>query len=165
MVEVTPSSQLLFSLSFDDRIKALNRVILAARTSFTLSRPKEEEFSVQAAEAVLSRYLSLGYLEKHTGPFYSNLALLLLSNHTVPVFPLDLLKATGEISVQQLGQAFDPSSAQLYALVLTFIREAVQWDWISKEVGGSGLSNAVMNYRVSKKQFNRCLSFLAGQLC
>lgn len=165
MVELTPSSEVLHSLTLEDRIKAINRIILAARTRYVLAKTKEDEaFELPSAESVVTRYLSSGFLEKHTGPYYSNLALFLLSNNTALNFPIDLLKASGEITPRQLEEALDPSSAQLYETVLTFLRESVQWEWMEKEVAVKGLTNAMLNYRVTKKQFMRCSTYLASQL-
>jgi len=165
MVELTPKSQILFSLSFEDRFKAINRTILAARTRFVLAKTKEDEaFDYQTAEAVVTRYLSSGFLEKHTGASYSNIVLFLLSNNSDANFPIELLKATGEITLRQLDENMEPTSSRLYSTVLAFLREAVQWEWIEKEHAVNGLADAMLNYRVTKKQFMRCSSFLTAQL-
>jgi len=154
MVEILHESKYLGELSYEERLKALDRLVLAARTRFVLTNTTEAQFasmlSFSEQEKYVRTYLEQGSLPRLT-PEQSLLLVMGLVKHCPePVLPPDF----------GTPEDLSPSVKVFFEKTTDLLVEAITMKWVSEEIAVQAATDTFVNFKCTKKTYKNFMNII-----
>jgi len=161
-------SSVFVQLSDIDRLRALDRIILATRARLVLSKAHKlsptERLDIPQQETLLTTYLQLGSLERRPPEQLLQVIFSLAKGQPRPAFPAEMLKAGETLSFERAVEVAPAGCKDVLERVLQFSVEAVRKEWVDTNFIVEVLTDAMLNYKTTRKVFNRFSEFLKSTL-
>ena len=168
-VIMLPFSPVFVNLSDIDRLRALDRIILATRMRLVLTRAEKlsprQKMEIAAQENLIVTYLQLGSLERRPPEQLMQVIFSLAKGQPRPTFPPELLKSAEPLSFEKATELAPQSSKEVLQRVLAFSAEAVQKGWVDVEFMVEIMTDSMLNYKTTRKVFAKFAEFLKAALC
>jgi hypothetical protein len=167
-VIMLPFSPAFVQLSDIDRLRALDRIILATRARLVLSKAYKlsptERLDISQQETLLTTYLQLGSLERRPAEQLLQVIFSLAKGQPRPAFPSEMLKQGETLSFERAVEVAPVGCKEVLERVLQFAEEAVRKEWVDTNFIVEVLTDAMLNYKTTRKVFNRFSEFLKSTL-
>lgn len=161
-------SRYFSSLSSQDRMWVLDKLILSCRTRFALTDLSKDAFSSQMPledqEQIVRDYLSQGTLRRIFPDLFFCIILTLLKHIPFPLFPSDLNSSRSNLSESDLLAYIPTEYHSFYIKFKDLLLEGVSKAWFSKEIATHAYSEVLVNYKSTKRVYMKCME-MAQSIC
>lgn len=161
-------SRYFSSLSIQDRMWVLDKLILSCRTRFVLTEPSKDAFNFQLPledqEQIVADYLSQGTLRRLSPDLYFCIILTLLKHIHYPLFPSELSSSRINLSEADLLAYIPPEYLNFYSKFKNLLLEGMNKAWFNKEIATHAYSEVLVNYKSTKRVYMKCME-IALSIC
>jgi hypothetical protein len=161
-------SKYFSSLSSQDRMWVLEKLILSCRTRFVLTDPSKDAFNsqlpIEDQEQIVRDYLSQGTLRRLSPDLFLYIILTLLKHIPFPLFPSDPNSSRSNLSERDLLAYIPRDYHSFYTKFKDLLLEGMNKAWFSKEIAIHAFSEVLVNYKSTKRVYTKCME-MAQSIC
>ena len=115
-------------------------------------------------ETLLTTYLQLGSLERRPAEQLIQVVFSLAKGQPRPAFPPELMRPGETLSFERALEMAPPGCKEVLERVVQFAMEAVSKDWVEPNFIVEYLTDTLLNYKTTRKVFNRFSEFLKSTI-
>ena len=165
--QMKPMTSIVGVLKPNDRIRILGELIRKSVDLFSKTRarlnPDYKPVDGRLEEVVKSFAINRPVSVKLADD-YVNAVLVIGYDLPYPFFPTEILKRKRGFNEPEFLEAMSGEAQSIFGSIKEFMQEGVKNGWVTKEVAANMMTSTLLNYRTSKSQFQRAVSFVTSVL-